>query len=1443
VQTFLAQQAMGYLKSEFNIDASIGRLAIKLPNSIALQDVYIADDHADTLIYAQDLRLSYNGFDQATNTLKSSGVTLRNGRLYMRKYPEDSLFNFGYFLEKLSGDGLPDTTATPFRLKIAYIDITNFRFTKHRLGCTDTCTNIFLKETEIQMANLFLDDGYVSGDILHMSFLDEDRFRLHDFRGKLAFQPKYIALHDLYFKTDSSHVEGDVVLNYESPDMFGNFLDVVDIDGTFQKSTFSSNEFKTYVPEFPQFDIFTITGKFSGPVNDFMLEDCIITLGDNTRFFGRAHIHHPTESELLKIDARAGELRTTPTELRRYLTQFTGTMEWMTVLDQFKKISYKGAYNGSINDFDIDGTLMLDENVLVVDAGMQNFDQLEKTRYEGFVEAKPINLGKLLNQPDLGMAHFKAEVVGTGLTATTLNANIKGRADYFDALGYRYQNLQIDGQVSQGSFQGISSLRDANLKYDFDGNLDFGEDTITTDFCLSVQDANLHALGFMPDSVSMLNVETDVAFDWHKDEWWNGQILVTDITYESPLDFFFFDSLQIYSLHLNGQNTDLMRSKIANARLQGSYGLGDVFSAFKAEYQGFNRLAEATAVYPDANFTYEVQLNNIDVITDLFLPQLYVEPGTEIKGSYTAGLPGFTLGVTSALLKWEKIGLTDVTFTANRDTTRRLATEISTLQIAGGSIDSVKAKVAFDKDSAWFATNGIFRDSIDSYFRLNGSIFDSTSAAGKSFVMTLNQGRFNIGYNYFNLIPNNRIIFRPDEIMLDNVGFYDKQSSIVANGFWASDPYKILRISSKNFSADILNYLIRYPALIIGGRIGGDIVINREDEVPKFAGDLRVDSLTINDEFMGDLSIRSNWDMKSAVVAADGEIMRGTRKMLALVGTYQPDSNGRVHLDLNFDRFRLMWLDPLLAGVLDNIRGTITGTVELDGSFKALETKGELNLVQGGLGVPYFNTDYNLDAETTLKITTNKIEVLPTVITDSYEGTKGNFRGSVTHNNFDDWAFDLFLTSDNIMVLNTENSADAAFYGKGYAGGTFAITGPIDDMDIVVNITTRKGTNFKIPFSNPVNVGSQDFITYTGRGAYDYVEIDVDALTDSKVQIGGLDVIVNAKITDDALVQLVMDETVGDIISGRGSGDLRILIPHNGDMEMYGTVIISDGDYLFTMRNLINKKFSIIPGGAIKWTGSPYDAMVDMKAKYTTRTTLTGFVTNNYDGQRVQVDLLMDLKGLVTNPNISFEINLPNSNPSWQDELDNRLNDPDKLNQQAFSLLVINSFWSESVNTENSFINQGVSSNTMQMAASQFTNFIGQGLGDYVDITVGYNTATNDQLNDEVEVGLSKDLFNDRITVNSKIDVPVGTSANNSSQNFTGDIEVVYKITRDGRIRAKAFNRSNQDNPTLDKLAPYTQGAGIFYQTSFNTGREFVHKFFGKKPKEETAPQPDGDGI
>ena len=74
VQTFLAQRATAYLKSELNIDANIGKVKIYFPNRIDLTDVYMADDHADTMIYAQHLSIKYGGFNTEKNQLNSQRI-------------------------------------------------------------------------------------------------------------------------------------------------------------------------------------------------------------------------------------------------------------------------------------------------------------------------------------------------------------------------------------------------------------------------------------------------------------------------------------------------------------------------------------------------------------------------------------------------------------------------------------------------------------------------------------------------------------------------------------------------------------------------------------------------------------------------------------------------------------------------------------------------------------------------------------------------------------------------------------------------------------------------------------------------------------------------------------------------------------------------------------------------------------------------------------------------------------------------------------------------------------------------------------------------------------------------------------------------------------------------------------------------------------------------
>ena len=70
-------------------------------------------------------------------------------------------------------------------------------------------------------------------------------------------------------------------------------------------------------------------------------------------------------------------------------------------------------------------------------------------------------------------------------------------------------------------------------------------------------------------------------------------------------------------------------------------------------------------------------------------------------------------------------------------------------------------------------------------------------------------------------------------------------------------------------------------------------------------------------------------------------------------------------------------------------------------------------------------------------------------------------------------------------------------------------------------------------------------------------------------------------------------------------------------------------------------------------------------------------------------------------------------------------------------------------------------------------------------------------------------------------------------------MNVDYKLTEDGKVRVKAFNKAN-DNSQTNTNGAYTQGVGIFYREEFNTIGQLYEQYlytingwFGKKKKEE----------
>jgi hypothetical protein len=72
-----------------------------------------------------------------------------------------------------------------------------------------------------------------------------------------------------------------------------------------------------------------------------------------------------------------------------------------------------------------------------------------------------------------------------------------------------------------------------------------------------------------------------------------------------------------------------------------------------------------------------------------------------------------------------------------------------------------------------------------------------------------------------------------------------------------------------------------------------------------------------------------------------------------------------------------------------------------------------------------------------------------------------------------------------------------------------------------------------------------------------------------------------------------------------------------------------------------------------------------------------------------------------------------------------------------------------------------------------------------------------------------------------------GTSQ--TQNQIVGNVTVELKATNDGRLRLKAFNRSNENN-LLKNSAAYTQGAGISFRREFDTwGDLFIRRKKSKK--------------
>jgi hypothetical protein len=314
----------------------------------------------------------------------------------------------------------------------------------------------------------------------------------------------------------------------------------------------------------------------------------------------------------------------------------------------------------------------------------------------------------------------------------------------------------------------------------------------------------------------------------------------------------------------------------------------------------------------------------------------------------------------------------------------------------------------------------------------------------------------------------------------------------------------------------------------------------------------------------------------------------------------------------------------------------------------------------------------------------------------------------------------------------------------------------------------------------------------------------------------------NLEVTPSAEVLLIFDRKIGDIITGTGSGNIKMDISPLGNFTMYGNYVISKGSYLFTLKNVINKKFKITEGGTINWNGDPFEADINLDAVYKLRTSLNEILVSDSSKRRVPVDCVIKMTDKLMNPTIKFDIKLPQSDERIQNDVRAAINtdNESELNKQMFSLLMLGRFFPPNEAVSSSSL--GLSQNTSELLSSQLSNMLSQS-NEYV--TLGVNVRAGDQTaSNEWQASMSTQLFQQRLSIDGNVGV-----ANNpaSASNLVGDMSVEYKVTTDGKLRLRAFTQSN-DYTNLTTIAPYTQGVGVFYREDFETFNELFKNYSNK---------------
>lgn len=1450
VQSKLVSYVGDYLAEQLGTHVEVGHVDLEFFRSLVLQEILIEDQQSDTLLYINRLSCSIDRFQLKKQIFSFRDLELEGVLFDLKILEGEENTNMQFIVDHFASDR-KDTTATARMLKTDEIEITDLQFRFLDENKPDSSTGIHFSDLDVKNMNLiarnvvFFDDT-IKADVKLLSLEEKSGFKIIDLFGKTTVSPRGLAVIGSHIETGNSNIHGDIVFEYEKYSSYKEFVDEVDLRCTFDSASVYSGDLAYFVDALYGTDMrLGLAGKIRGTVSDLKARKLDLRFGSRSIFKGSVDmIGLPDiEETFMLVDVK--QLRTNKKDLELIDAAPFGEGNKLKMpknLDNVGDINFHGNITGFVNDVVAYGTMDTDIGRLRTDMSFVRDTSDGEFTYDGRFIAEHFDLGKFYDNKNLGELSCDLVVDAHGSNINTLVADIEGTVGQLQFNEYNISAITVNGLFETKHFTGVLECKDPNLEFIFNGEFDFSRKDPWLEFEANIFHADLHALALVQgEGYSSLATRIGISASLDLSDP-NGTLNLEDFSYcndngQYDLGNAFFETYD----HEDGKRFTL-HSNIAHAEISGVYNAQEISGALLSiVYNVFPSMQEEVDHEQVAqNFRFELEMGESDRFFELVLPDLRVASGSWAKGSLDTRRSDLVFDAYSAKVIWQGKVMSGLKLAMHK-----------TMEVIAAS---VKVKKAMLSDSLFVEDLLITSKGYQNEFEAlldwrgsglgaNGRIDLQGQVHGPNIVdIALLPSQFDLKAQHWR--TEQISVFKIDhrEITIEGLELTNGRERFFLEGEVSEDPSKSLMMTFEDFHLSNFNVLLEQSGIALKGVLEGEAsVSNVYTKNPLFLSYLCVDSLGLNEKDLGFLTLAAVWQNEEKLIDLQGTLSNDNVKSLDLRGNIKPDDeNTTVDLFADLNELDFSFLNAIIPDNITDIHGYGTGSIALNGLLSEPELSGSVFLRDGGLRVAELNTAFTFEHAINLypgSITFDFIEAHDEEYREGRPGHKGVISGSINHNAFKDWNFDIFGELDNMLALNTTSSMNDLYYGVAYGSGEFNVFGYSENLEITVRAKTEKGTKLELPLSSSTEVSMQEFIRFVDKEPQEF------KVQDQGPDLIGITMDLGLEVTPDANIELIFDETVGDILRGNGQGNIRMEINPSGEFTMHGDYTVNEGDYLFTLQNILNKRFIIDKGGTIQWYGDPYAAILDLRTVYQTRTSLYDLMYDKREEfkKRVPVDVVMHLTNTLLDPYITFGIEVPTVSQEVRTMVETSINTEQEMSRQVFSLIVLNKFLPppNGVQTAETTTGSVTASTTSEMLSNQVSNWLSK-ISDDFDIGFHYRPGDNVTEN-EIEVALSTQIFNDRVSINTNVGYQYGETSYTQNPNaIIGDFEVEVKLTEEGKLRAKVFNVSNDQDLANVNQAPTTQGVGLSYTEEFDNWPELMCKFkniFRKKDKRISCDQ------